>query len=206
MNIKDMTSAVRRFVIRRSFLFSIGFTFLFSVYNRIIGIMKMSLWHESISIYYLLLSVVKIVLYLTILKKPALKSNKKFHIIIKSTLYLSNLLVLLPVILMLTDRRSVDVSISFSIVIAIYVFFKTTSSIINFLKNKRGNIFVAEFKTIELMDSVISILTLQNTIILINGTYLDQTTYYVSLVVSTMGVLFNFYLVYRMKLEKFKLE
>ena len=122
------------------------------------------------------------------------------------TLYLSNLLVLLPVILMLTDRRSVDVSISFSIVIAIYVFFKTTSSIINFLKNKRGNIFVAEFKTIELMDSVISILTLQNTLILINGTYLDQTTYYVSLVVSTMGVLFNFYLVYRMKLEKFKLE
>ena len=107
---------------------------------------------------------------------------------------------------MLTDRRSVDVSISFSIAIAIYVFFKTTSSIINFLKNKRGNIFVAEFKTIELMDSVISILTLQNTLILINGSFLDQTTYYISLIVSAIGVLFNFYLVYRMKLEKFKLE
>ena len=206
MDIKSSTDNVRRFFIKRSFFFSITFTMLFSIYNRIIGIIKMSLWHESISIYYLVLALIKIFIYATIRKKPILKSNKRYHIIVKAVLYASNLLVLTPVILMLANKRTVDISLDFSVAIAFYVTVKTATAIINFIKNKRGNIFVAEFKTIELMDSVISIITLQNTLILVNGSYIDHSTYYLSLIISVIGILFNFYLVYRMKLSKFTLE
>ena len=50
-NIKEQFNKRKKLIVFLSLLF----TLLFAVYNRVIGALKGSLWHESISVYYLCL-------------------------------------------------------------------------------------------------------------------------------------------------------
>ena len=49
-------------------MLSLIFMFLFSLYNRIIGIVKKSLWHEIISIYLFFLCLIKSIIVIYIYK------------------------------------------------------------------------------------------------------------------------------------------
>ena len=58
-NIKEKFNKRKKLIVFLSLLF----TLLFAVYNRVIGALKGSLWHESISIYYLCLVIVRTIIY-----------------------------------------------------------------------------------------------------------------------------------------------
>lgn len=181
-------------------ILSLILTLLFSIYNRIIGVIKESLWHESISIYYFTIILIKSIILIYINKSNDRKHDSTIFKITKVLLLILNILLIVPITLLILNKRAVQMSLIFSIVIALYVTIKTTKSIINYLKNKKTqDILIKQLLVIDLTDVVVSILTLQNTLITVNGGY-DQTLYYLTIISSFIGFCINMFLIIKTKL------
>lgn len=184
-------------------ILSLCFTVLFSIYNRIVGIVKESLWHETISIYYLVLVIVKSIILIYIHK--SINRNKDLVVfrVVKVLLIILNLLLIVPISLMVLNKRLVEMSLILSIAVALYVTIKTTKVIISFVKKrKEEDILLKELKVIDLMDVVVSILTLQNTLISVNSTGFDEGLYYLTIGSSLVGFAINLLLVFMLRSKK----
>ena len=178
---------------------SLVLTLLFSFYNRIIGAIKESLWHESISIYYFVLVVIKAIIVIYKLKSKDRTKDVLIFKVTKCLLLLLNTLLIVPIALMIFNKRLVEISFVFSLVIALYVTLKTIKSITNYIKNKKEDTLTKELKVIELTDCVVSILTLQNTLIAINSDGFDEGLYYLCIVSSITGFIFNIFIIIVLK-------
>lgn len=180
-------------------ILSLILTLLFSIYNRIIGVIKESLWHESISIYYFTILLIKSIILIYINNSNVRKHDSTIFKITKVLLLILNILLIVPITLLILNKRAVQMSLIFSIVIALYVTIKTTKSIINYFKNKKTqDILIKQLLVIDLTDVVVSILTLQNTLITVNGGY-DQTLYYLTIISSFIGFCINMFLIIKTK-------
>ena len=186
-----------------SLIISVIFTLLFAIYNRIVGIFNESLWNESVSIYYFALTIIKSIILLSYYKQTNIENQKRIFQVTKVLLFISNLLMIVPLILMIINKRMVVASLIFSIGIALYVTIKTTISIIRFFKKETcDSILLKQIKTIDLIDVVFSILTLQNTLISVNSSEFDIGLYYLTIVSSGVGLIINFYLIMRMNINE----
>lgn len=194
MKIKSIYNSIKEKFNKRKKLIvflSLLFTLLFAVYNRVIGALKGSLWHESISIYYLCLVVIKTIIYVYIYKSKDRLKDKKIFIITKILLIILNILLMVPITLLVLNKRTVEMSLTFSIAVAVYVCIKTIKAIINFTKQRKTNDpLIKELRIIDLTDMVVSILTLQNTLISINGGFSEEL-YIITIVSSFVGFVFN---------------
>ena len=77
MKVKDYYIKIKNVIEenRKSiYVYSLIFTLAFSIFNRILGIVKESIWHETISIYYFILVIIRAILILYIYK---FKTQKK---------------------------------------------------------------------------------------------------------------------------------
>lgn len=186
-----------------SLILSVIFTLLFAIYNRIVGIFNESLWNESVSIYYFSLTIIKSIILISYYKQTNIENQKRIFQVTKVLLFISNLLMIVPLILMIINKRMVEASLIFSIGIALYVTIKTTISIIRFFKKETcDSILLKQIKTIDLIDVVFSILTLQNTLISVNSSEFDIGLYYLTLVSSVVVLIINFYLILRMNINE----
>lgn len=186
-----------------SLILSVIFTLLFAIYNRIVGIFNESLWNESVSIYYFALTIIKSIILISYYKQTNIENQKRIFQVTKVLLFISNLLMIVPLILMIINKRMVEASLIFSIGIALYVTIKTTISIIRFFKKETcDSILLKQIKTIDLIDVVFSILTLQNTLISVNSSEFDIGLYYLTIVSSIVGLIINFYLILRMNINE----
>ena len=83
-------------------------------------------------------------------------------------------------------------SLILSIAIALYVTIKTTKVIINFIKKRKEiDILFKQLRLIDLIDVVVSVLTLQNTLIAVNSDGYDFGIYYLTISSSIIGLLIN---------------
>lgn len=182
-------------------------SFLFAFYNGIVGFINHSLWHESIFIYYVLLLFIKLIIFKQ-LKNNHINSNKKIKnafILTSILLFILNLALFTPVILMIFNQRTVYFSMIFSIAIATYTTYKITISIINFVKYKKNdNLMIREIKTIQLIEAIVSILTLQNTLIAVNSSGFDKKLFILTIISSVVGLIFILYLIINMIIKSFK--
>ena len=203
MKVKELFNKIKGEINKREKLFviiSILATLFFSLYNRILGIYNKSIWHESISIYYFVLVIIKAIIIIYINKSKQRKNDIKIFTITKVLLFILNLSMTGPVILMILNKRLVEMNLILSIAIALYVTINTTLVIINYVKTrKEKDILIRELNTIDLMDIVLSILTLQNTLIAVNSTGFDPGVYVLSIISSIAGILINLFLIIRLK-------
>ena len=195
ISVRDEIGKRRKLII----ILSLIFTLLFSIYNRIIGIIKESLWHESISIYYFVLIFIKSIILIYLEKAKVRRQDNAIFNITRGLLFVLNILLIVPITLLILNKRLVEMSLIFSIAIALYVTIKTTKSIGNFIKQRKTkDILLKELRIIDLTDVVVSILTLQNTLIAVNGEF-DQGMYYLTIASSIVGFLVNMFLIVRMR-------
>lgn len=206
MKIKNLYTNTKKYIISKKetiIVISLIFTMMFSLYNRIIGAINESLWHESISIYYFSLVLIKSIIYVYLKKRKSNKNDILIFKITKTLLLILNILLIVPITLLILNKRTIEISLIFSIVVALYVTIKTTKTIINYVKYKNtNNILLNELKTIELTDVVVSILTLQNTLITINSNDFDLKLFYLTIITSCIGFLLNIFLIFKMKIKK----
>lgn len=152
------------------------FTLIFAIYNAYLGLYLHSVWNGSISIYYILLSIIRGMIIYTAdrvhKKNPAEEKRivRRVFMFSSATLVIINLVLFYPVALMVLLQRPAIFGLIPCILLATYTVYKLTMASINFRKkDKISNLFVRELRTINLMDAILSIITLQNALISYKG-------------------------------------
>lgn len=143
--------------------FSFIITLIFALYNGAIGLIYRTSWNISISIYYILLFLIRLLIVLS-------KKEKITYIFTSIFLFIINLALIAPITIMALNQKNINIGLIPAIGIATYTTYKITNAIIHYKKNyKNDNLLDKQNIIINLVDSIVSILTLQNTLILVNG-------------------------------------
>ena len=148
---------------------SLGITVLFAVYNGYLGIVQGSLWHGSIAIYYILLAVIRGIILLSERKNRARLRTFRTS---SCFLLLLNIALICPIALMVMFEKPVTMGKIPAIAMAAYTTYKIVMASVNFGSKKKrssGNILISELRAISLIDAIVSVLSLQNTLIMVNG-------------------------------------
>ena len=151
---------------------SLAVTVIFALYNGFLGVYHASLWHGSICLYYLILIVLRWVLIAAGKKAvPAGKredSIKRVYLKASVLLLLLNASMIVPITLMIRLQKPVSLTLIPAISSAVYTVYKVTLASINLKKRKKAsNSLLRLLRTINFIDALVSILTLQNTLIMI---------------------------------------
>ncbi len=154
-----------------SFLISAAF----AVYNGYLGIRYRSLWHGSICVYYILISVLRAVLVVSDLRLGRKdgdtdgRKRRKVFILTHIILLVLNLSLIVPISLMVKMQKPVDMTLIPAIAMAAYTTYKIVIASVNMAKKRKtGNILVREQRTINFIDALLSVAVLQNTLIMVN--------------------------------------
>ncbi len=160
-----------------SVLISVGATLFFVVYNAYLGIAKSLIWNLAISIYYFVLLIIKFICFGE--QFVCIKRNKDYSLkvfIVCSILTMGLTLVLTaPAIMMLKDERPVNLGLIPAIAVAAYTTYKITMAIIRYCKYKKNKtLYGRQITVINIIAALVSVLTLQNTLIHVTGGNLDE--------------------------------
>ena len=142
---------------------SLFVTALFALYNGFLGIYNASLWHGSICVYYLVL---------VILRGMIISSRsriERIYITSAALLLFLNFCLVVPVSLMVVRQKPVNMSLIPAIAMAAYTTYKVVMASVNLKKRKRSaDNLVRLLRTISFIEALVSVLTLQNTLIMVN--------------------------------------
>lgn len=154
---------------------SLVLTTVFAIYHAILGILLASLWHGSIAIFYGLLVLVRASIVLGERRIRPLdddqKTIKRIKIYADSSkaLLLIDLGLIIPIALMVKLEVPVNMGMIPAISMAAYTTYKIIMALVNVKRNRSTNVLIHELRMINLIDALVSILSLQNTLIMVNS-------------------------------------
>lgn len=179
------------------------FVFIFSIYNAILGIVYHSVWYISISIYYFLLMIVRFILVKNgyLLEKQQveinIKEKKMAKIYFKSGVYLFliDLVLIVPITMLVYFQKKVNFPDWIAIGMAAYTFYKLIIAIFNFIKTrKNSHLIIKGLRTINFTDAMVSLLTLENTLILTFSTEKSESLFILGAVLGFVIIVLCFLL------------
>jgi len=157
-------------------------TVVFSVYNGFLGLKHSSLWHGSICIYYIILSLLRGTL---LAENGRIKKSgngdcgekiRKVYLFTHAVLLLLNLSLVVPISMMAKFEMPVDMTLIPAIAMAAYTMFRIVFASVNYRwKEKSDNLIVKELRTIALIDAILAVMTLQNTLIVVSSDEAGQS-------------------------------
>ena len=152
---------------------SLFVTAVFALYNGFLGIYHASLWHGTICVYYLVLVILRGVIISarkrTARERDPKQFQKKVYIASAALLLLLNTCLVIPVSLMVIRLKPVNMSLIPAIAMAAYTTYKIIMASVHLNRRKRSsNSLIRLLRTINFIDALVSILSLQNTLIMVN--------------------------------------
>lgn len=147
-------------------------TFIFALYNGFLGIRYKIIWNLSISIYYVFLAVIRgiIIKQEHLFLAKSIDNRQRIHTIVSVMLTVMNLALIMPITLMVINKKNVSISMIPAITIAVYTTLKITMASINLKRSKKtDDLLIKDLRNINFIDALMSVLTLQNTLISVNG-------------------------------------
>ncbi len=166
---------------RRGHIFSalsLILTAFFAIYNLYLGLAYRLIWNASIMLYYLILLVIKSIIMAGKRRWRALDSaelDKKQRTLVNVVnvfLIIVDLALFAPVTIMVLGARPVGIGMIPAIAVAAFTTYKVTMAIISFQRaRKSSDIILRTLKTISLKEAVVSVITLQNTLIMTFGDF-----------------------------------
>lgn len=175
--IKDFLCSLREdyhfrtvFTARLSALMTFGFT----IFNGAVGVLYQSVWNISICIYYVLLAIVRRIIIRSQRKTGDKNQDKeiikKTYVVTHIILIIIDMALVVPISLMVIGARNYTFGMIPEITMSAYTTYRMTMSIIHYLKSKiNENHFIRVIRTINLQDTLVSVLTLQNALIIASG-------------------------------------
>ena len=167
---------------------SFACTALFALYHGYLGLRYSSVWHSSICVFYFLLMMIRGSILLTE-KKKELPRHRTF-LLSSAMMVALDLSLMLPLALMVTQATPVTMGLVPAIAMAAHTTYKIILASIHFRREKRnpcGNLLVWELRMVHFIDSLVSLLTLQNTLIMVNRKHdAANDMFYVSAVSSAV--------------------
>lgn len=164
-------------------------TVLFALYNGGLGIYYVSPWHGSICIYYMLMSLVRGIL-LSEKRKTGGEGEegcrRKVFVMVSVIVLLMNAALALPVSLMVLDRRPVRTGMIPAITSAAYTTYKISAASVR-MKRANGSVPDRQLSMIRLVDALVSVLVLQNTLIVAVDGGISPRLFYLT-AISSAGI------------------
>ncbi len=153
---------------------SIIFTLLFAIYNGYLGLRYSDSWGVSIFIYYLCLIFARLLVISIEIKNKQSSDlsniRKKIYIGMSIFMFFIDLCLFAPITLMIIYPKDFVYGLIPSIVVAVYTTYKITMAIVNYNKTKKiDNLSYKFLRELSVVDALVSILTLQHTLIMANG-------------------------------------
>lgn len=149
-------------------------TTVFALYNGFIGISHSSLWHGAICVYYIILVIFRGMIVLArrkiLFSQDNEKARNKVYMVAAVLLLILNFSLIIPVSLMVRQQKPVNLSLIPAISMAVYTTYKIIMASINLKRRKNSaDSLIRLLRTINFIDALVSILTLQNTLIMVNS-------------------------------------
>lgn len=184
--------------------FSLLMSICFVVYNAFVGLYYHSIWNGSISIYYGFLVGIR-VLFLSgeysFLKKKNMSDEKKEYkranMFKKEGILLLclNIALVVPVTLLVFSKKDVNLPMWVVIGNAAYTFYKVTMCIISFAKSRKHSVLsVRGLKNLNLTDAIVSLLSLENTMIITFSEGNDNSMHILMIISSFAFTLCNIFI------------
>ncbi|MBQ7719052.1 MAG: hypothetical protein IJT56_00580 [Clostridia bacterium] len=153
---------------------SLGVTAAFALYNGFLGVHHQSLWHGTICVYYIILVLLRggIVFSERIAYKrdDGGRVRKICRGVSSALLLILNISLIVPIALMVKMEKPVGMTLIPAIAMAAYTTYKIVMASVNLRRRKRSSdILVRLLRTIGFIEALVSILTLQNTLIMVNS-------------------------------------
>lgn len=152
---------------------SFAATAFFALYNGFLGIHHRSLWHGTICVYYIVLVVLRGIIIVprksvSTMSDPE-HAQTKIYVVSAELLLFLNICLIIPVSIMVVRQRPVNITLIPAIAVAAYTTYKVTMAFINLKKKKQSSdSLVRMLRTISFIEALVAILTLQNTLIMVN--------------------------------------
>ena len=152
---------------------SLFVTAVFALYNGFLGVSHASLWHGTICVYYLVLVILRGVVIAarerTARKSDPSRYQSRVYFASATLLLFLNLCLVVPVSLMVVRQKPVTLSLIPAIAMAAYTTYKVATASVNLKRRSRSaDRLVRMLRTISFIDALVSILSLQNTLIMVN--------------------------------------
>ncbi len=143
----------------------------FMFFNAVLGVMYSSLWHGSISVYYTLLFIVRSIIVMHQRRgEDNQKKNRNIYLLTHILLLVMNVSLIVPIAMMTMGNRSYTHGLIPAIAMATYTTYRVTTAIMNAVRSKKeGGVFTSLLRTINFIDAMLSVLTLQNALIIATG-------------------------------------
>lgn len=181
-----------KLIFKNDGMISVCATAAFAVYNAWLGITRRYYFALSIAGYYSLLFAAGILLYFCIKREAAEKRDsenkgaraaeevtvsaqtaarvKKRCVFISALLFAVNFLLIGPITMMVLNRRNFTLGMIPAIAVAAYSVYKITRAVINYRKSRKGESDAKRIRhALRLIDALVSVLTLQNTLLIATG-------------------------------------
>ncbi len=152
---------------------SLAVTALFALYNGFLGVYHDSLWHGSICVYYLVLVILRTTVIAGGKKAERMaepnRAQTKVYIASAALLLFLNVCLAVPVSLMVALQKPVDMTLIPAITMAAHTTYKVIMASVNLKRRIRSSDrLVRLLRTINFIDALVSVLSLQNTLIMVN--------------------------------------
>ncbi len=172
---------------------SVLVTLGFALYNGYLGIAYQIVWNFAIGLYYLVLLLAKsvsVIVYIHCRKRD--KDYPKAAFIVVSVLTsVITLAMAYPAVLMIANKREVSMGLIPAIAMAAFTTYKVVSSIRNYLKYKKDKtLYNQQSLVVNVIATIVSVLTIQNTLIIVNGG-MDQDMTTLSIVSTIILLVFS---------------
>lgn len=169
----------------------------FTIYNCFLGIYYSSIWNGTICIYYVLLAVVRGIIVSSQRKtdarhdKSGTEHRRKIHFVTHIIIFIMNVSLIVPIATMINGDRTYDWGMIPAISIATYTTFRIVMAITHYSKSRKtDNILVKELRTVDFIDTLVAVLTLQNTMIIASAGKIAGNMKILSIITSTAIWLF----------------
>ena len=153
---------------------SLAVTVVFALYNGFLGLRLSSLWHGSICAYYIVLALLRGLLVtaarrLSRRKRPE-SARDRVCLTASILLLILNLSLIAPISMMVVLQKPVHLTLIPAIAIAAHTTYKVTMASIHLSRRRTSaDSLVRLLRTIGFIDALASILTLQNTLIMVQS-------------------------------------
>ena len=178
-------------------------TLLFALYNGYLGLIFGDIWGISIAIYYLFITIARIIC-LGIEKKLKGNEDKSKDIIRRKVyagmsifIFFIDICLFVPITLMVVCPKDVSFGIIPAIAFATHTTYKIIMAIVNYNKTKKmGNLTYTFLRELSIIDALTSILSLQHILIMVKGGMTDDMlllSAISSFAILTIIILFSFF-------------
>ena len=153
---------------------SFAVTVVFALFNGFLGVAHRSLWHGTICVYYLILATLRggiIAAERRLSARPDQAKNRgRVYLASSVLLLILNISLFVPISLMVRQQKPVSLTLIPAIAMAAYTTYKITMASIHLKRRKRSaDRLIRLLRTLNFIDALVSVLTLQNTLIMVNS-------------------------------------